>query len=160
MEHVKVALVTGGSPYLNAIKNTQLAAFVEAQIIKPPAEILSAFEELVLVRETAARVVTLYAKARDAEISDPTNQKKSLLADQAAFLMRESLKEVVSMCEQVARISATVNRAFSWGYVNHIVLIMLRAISEEIKDDDLMRRINNRYTKGFKKRYSDISKSR
>src|SRR5262245_47991288 len=149
VQHLKSALAASNSPYMQAMRGSRLAAFVESQIIKPPADILNAFEELAIMRETAARVVALYAAARDGELRDPENQKKQLLADQAAFIMKESLKEVVDMCERAARISSTVNRAFSWGYINQIVLVMLRAIGEVVHDQDMLEQIANKLRTDF-----------
>lgn len=148
--HIKLAMVTSGSPYLQAIKNTALGAFLESQVVKPPAELMQLTDELSLVRETAIRSVTLYAAARDAELKNPDNAKMRLVADQAAALMNMSMHEVAGICEQAARVASTVNRAFSWGYINQIVLVMMRAIHEAVGDrPDILDAINRRMSIDF-----------
>jgi hypothetical protein len=144
------SLATGGSVYLRNIRNSTLAQFVSTQMCRPPQELLSAFEELALMRDTVTRAVEMYAVAREAEMADPQSTAKRAIADRAAVLMNESLKEVVDLTAKAANIASTVHRTFSWGYINNILTIMLKAVSDVVGDDDVtLRAVQERLARDF-----------
>jgi len=100
---------------------------VEAQLDSPPSEQLSLFEELALVRVTAAQVVALWGAAHETE-----NAEAQIAA---SVLMRDALKDVISTCQAAAHIDAVAKDKFSLSAIHHIVNQIVRLAYEAFGDD-------------------------
>lgn len=106
-----------------------------------PSEQLQLYEELALVRIAAGDAVKTWAVATQA-LEECTDAKKKPvlenLRDMAACIMRDHLREVVSICESAARIESNAKDKVSIHqlhyFVNQIVRCAYHAFEDNIEN--------------------------
>lgn len=109
--------------YSHRLKGT-LQDQVEILLGASPSEQLSLFEELALMRVTAAQVVALWGAAEGTDA-----------APMAGVLMRDALKDVISTCQTAANIESQAKDKFSIHALHHIINQIVR-IAYECFDED------------------------
>jgi len=100
---------------------------IEEQLGASPSEQLSLFEELALMRVTAAQVVALWGAADSGADADAKVV--------AGALMRDALKDVITTCQAAAHIESQARDKFSLHALHHIINQIVRIAHECFEDD-------------------------
>lgn len=108
-----------------------LQEYVEASLGTPSYEQLNLFEELALMRATASEAVKLFSAAQKSK-----NQETRV---QAAMLVQEALKHVVTTCEIAARVDAAGKDKISVHSVEQVVQQIVRIAYEIFKNENEVR---------------------
>lgn len=116
--------------YRNVLSKT-LKEFVNDSLGAAPEEQLNLFEELAVFRGLACDVIKLHSKAEEGGNFE-TKAK-------AAELMKQALKEVVSVCESAARVSAIGKDKISVHDIQYMVNQIVRVAYATLSEEDARR---------------------
>jgi hypothetical protein len=105
-----------------------LQAIVSEHLEMKPDDQLSLFEELALVRETAAGHVRVYSAAVE------SGKQETIMA--AGELMALSMQRVAEMCKAAAAVANTQKDKFSAHDLNYIIEQIIRISYDCFKDDE------------------------
>jgi len=111
--------------YRNTLSKT-LSQAVDEMLGVAPEDQLSLFEELAIMRTMAGDAIKLYTLA----------EQKGKKTIEAAELMRSALKDVVSVCESAARVSAMGKDKISIHDIQHIVNQIVRVAYSTLAEKD------------------------
>lgn len=112
-----------------------LAQAVEEQLAVSPQEQLNLYEELALMRDACGQAVGLYSKARELADAEPDNMKAQNMVLESSLLMRDYLKEVVSICESAHRIEASAKDKVSVHQLHFFVAQLVQQIYKGVGED-------------------------
>jgi len=116
--------------YRHVLSKT-LAEAVDEMLGVAPEEQLSLFEELAIMRKMAGDAIQLYTLAEE--------KKKNEAKVAAAELMRVALKDVVSVCESAARVSALGKDKISIHDIQYIINQIVRVAHDTLEETDARR---------------------
>jgi hypothetical protein len=136
--HAKLNVNTGAELpmiYRRYLKS-QLAKSLDEFIREGNATVLDLCDELAMFRELAGRSIETYGAALEASEKDPTNEKKKELVEIAAQLMKDNLREVISVCESATRVATSQKAAIPANFMSTFVLQVVQVAHRAFGEDD------------------------